>query len=185
MDENHQPVPLPSHPLCGKKREAEALRLSSVQFFVRLRKAGRAGNAPPPRAAENDISQSDGIVLKRIDVRRQAFTDARNALPPIVVIAAHEDLFPRQSGKFLHIEERLFQVHRPADVAGDEDDVALRCLFRPVRLDLIEVPYPISAEHFHRLIRSAGYMQIADGKNFQGSPPWFFLILAHSARRSN
>ena len=178
MNERYRLIPLFSERLRAGEREAEALRFAAIEFFVALGIVGASGTRPPAGTADNKIPDSNRVRLKK-DERfvGRPVPEPRDAVPPIIVIAADKDLFPGQRGERVQVGHRAVHFHRPADVARNEHDVFFRHFFPPIRFYFFEMSFPVSPENIHGFGGIRRKVQIAYRINIHGN------IIADSLRK--
>src|SRR5690606_19411843 len=79
--------------------------LAAVDPLVLDREAAAAGAHPPARAGHDDAVELEGVVLDRVHAVRESAPELAYRRPPVVVVAAEQDLPTGQGGDVLEVEE--------------------------------------------------------------------------------
>ena len=81
------------------------------------------------------------------------------------MVALEQNFFAVERFDKAEIRARLLKMHRPRDVARDDDGVVGRDGFVPVLAQPLGMVFPNRTENIHRLAAAERKMQIADCKN--------------------
>lgn len=124
---------------------------------------------PAPRAREGDVSHADHVVVEEFERAARGFRHLRHRVPPVVVVAADDDLAAGELRDPQEVRERFRQIAAPGEIACDDDRVLRADRLEPGTADLFAVVLPVLAEDVHRLRRwVAGEMEVAECVQFHG-----------------
>lgn len=108
---------------------------------------------PPARPDERPFPHMNDIIVKKLESAARFPRHFRHGIPPVVVIAAHDDFPPGKRRNPIEVDHGLFQIVSPGEIARQDARVVLRDGFQPRATDFFTVIRPDFAEDVHRFRR--------------------------------